>query len=224
MARRKKRESEKKGPGKRTLVCRRKSQAIFDGRRRVPRKFMEFSGDSGIEKNSPFFPLVSSHSKRMGGNKREKGARNRRNNGSLRASIFDRCPEKTREKNPPGTDLRSVPRVFLSDQRWLCRKWHAIFGKAISVRLSTCFTRSFRAPIRDRCPEGTVVSSDFDTFSSSDISPDSFGVRGKPVLFLKEKGPGREKNSPFFRRKKGPEIGGKPVFFTEPFHGSGKKF
>ena len=28
-----------------TLVCRRKSLAIFDVRRRVPRKFMEFSGD-----------------------------------------------------------------------------------------------------------------------------------------------------------------------------------
>ena len=28
-----------------TLVCRRKSQAIFDDRRRVPRKLIEFSGD-----------------------------------------------------------------------------------------------------------------------------------------------------------------------------------
>ena len=94
--------------------------------------------------------------------------------------------------------------------------------------------------------EKNGFSSDFDTFSSSDISPDSgspqipkesegtavppiskksegkarffsraiYGskkktrVRGKPVLFLKEKGPGRGKNSPFFRRKKGPEIRG----------------
>ena len=29
-----------------TLFCRRKSQAIFDGRGRVPRKFIEFSGDN----------------------------------------------------------------------------------------------------------------------------------------------------------------------------------
>ena len=82
--------------------------------------------------------------------------------------------------------------------------------------------------------EKNGFSSDFDTFFSSDISPDSFGVRGKPVLFLifpptpsesgeirpffstpsesekkdQEKGPGRGKNSPFFLRKKGPEIGG----------------
>ena len=79
------------------------------------------------------------------------------------------------------------------------------------------------APIGDRSPEGFfhVFSpgidrrsmpgenrcfSDFDTFSSSDISPDSFGVRGKPVLFLKEKGPGRGKNSPFFFQKKGPSL------------------
>ena len=55
---------EKKGPGKRTLVCRRKSQAIFDGRRRIPRKFMEFSGDSGIVKNSPFFSDISPDSER----------------------------------------------------------------------------------------------------------------------------------------------------------------
>ena len=39
MARKKTRESEE------TLLCRRKSQAIFDGRGRVPRKFIEFSGD-----------------------------------------------------------------------------------------------------------------------------------------------------------------------------------
>ena len=70
-------------------------------------------------------------------------------------------------------------------------------GKSIEIGgkpvFFTCFTRSFRAPISDRCPEGTVVSSDFDTFSSSE---------------------GRRKNSPFFFQKKGPEIGGKPVFFT----------
>ena len=41
-----------------TLVSRRKSQAIFDGRRRVPRKFHEFSGDR-----------VPSDFKEMGGNK-----------------------------------------------------------------------------------------------------------------------------------------------------------
>ena len=120
--------------------------------------------------------------------------------------------------------------------------------------------------------EKNGFSSDFDTFSSSDISPDSGSPqipkesegtavlpipkeserkarffsrailwlgeknasRGKPVLFLifpptpkesgeirpffstpsesekkdQEKGPGRGKNSPFFLRKKGPEIGG----------------
>ena len=103
--------------------------------------------------------------------------------------------KKTCEKNPPGSDLRSVPLrkkrvflrfryfflfryfprllrssgktrpfsfrkrtrkrkkfalfpcVFLSDRRWLCRKWHAIFGKAISARLSTCF---FPLPLRGR--------------------------------------------------------------------------
>ena len=59
--RNKTRESEK------TLVCRRKSQAIFDGRHRVPRKFMEFSGDrvpsdfkeiGGNKASLPFFKIL----------------------------------------------------------------------------------------------------------------------------------------------------------------------
>ena len=41
------------------------------------------------------------------------------------------------------------------------RTLRAILGGPIPARLYTCFTRSFRAPISDRCPEGTVVSSDF---------------------------------------------------------------
>ena len=49
---------------KRTLVCRRKSQAIFDGRRRVPSDSEGIGGDDG----------------------------------SLRAPIEDRCPERSRKK------------------------------------------------------------------------------------------------------------------------------
>ena len=48
MARKKTREWEE------TLLCRRKSLAIFDGRGRVPRKFYEFSGDRE-EKIEDFF-------------------------------------------------------------------------------------------------------------------------------------------------------------------------
>ena len=47
--RKKTRESEE------TLLCRRKSLAIFDGRGRVPRKFIEFSGDNE-KKSKIFFP------------------------------------------------------------------------------------------------------------------------------------------------------------------------
>ena len=76
--------------------------------------------------------------------------------------------------------------------------------------------KTLRAPISDRCPcEKKRVFSDFwplfeiflpisdrikkrkekgRIFSSSDISPDSEGVRGKLVLFLSEKGPGRGKS------------------------------
>ena len=41
------------------------------------------------------------------------------------------------EKNPSGHRSSIGASRFLSDQRWLCRKWHAIFGKAISARLSS---------------------------------------------------------------------------------------
>ena len=38
-----------------TLLCRRKSLAIFDGRGRVPRKFIEFSGDNEKKDRRSFF-------------------------------------------------------------------------------------------------------------------------------------------------------------------------
>ena len=38
-----------------TLLCRRKSLAIFDGRGRVPRKFIEFSGDNEKKDESYFY-------------------------------------------------------------------------------------------------------------------------------------------------------------------------
>ena len=38
-----------------TLLCRRKSQAIFDGRGRVPLKFIEFSGDNEKKDLRSFF-------------------------------------------------------------------------------------------------------------------------------------------------------------------------
>ena len=104
------------------------------------------------------------------------------NNGSFRAPIRDRCPEgtsKTREKNPPGSDLRSVPRVFLSDRRSVKKSlWAPIFDRCPaffyrpmngSVKKSLRGPRSpigppkntriggdggsLRAPIENRCPE-----------------------------------------------------------------------
>ena len=104
----------------------------------------------------------------MGGNKREKGAKNGR-----KTRVFFLCPCGAEEKksceigrngrplrfrenrrgpgikNSEKKSLRSVcPAFFLSDQRWLCRKWHAIFGKAISARLSSPIFSPTAGPLR----------------------------------------------------------------------------
>ena len=70
-------------------------------------------------------------------------------------------------------------------------------------------TRRLPSQIASDLRRETSVSSHFDTFSYSDICPDSEGVRGKPVLFLifpptpKESG----KIRPFFPT---------PILFTIP--------
>ena len=51
-------------------------------------------------------------------------------------------PFSERKRTRKRKKFALFPCVFLSDRRWLCRKWHAIFGKAISARLSTCFSPS----------------------------------------------------------------------------------
>ena len=96
------------------------------------------------------------------------------------------------------------------------------FRKRTDFPRLACFTRSFRAPISDRCPEGTVVSSDFDTFSSSDISPDS----GSPQIPKESEGTAvlpipkeSERKARFYSlcpagaEEKKTRVRGKPVLF-----------
>ena len=83
------------------------------------------------------FPL-----RRRGKEKRDRGPRGRFSTGDERFLRF-----RWKEKFSIFPSFALFPCVFLSDRRWLCRKWHAIFGKAISARLSTCF---FPLPLRGR--------------------------------------------------------------------------
>ena len=46
-------------------------------------------------------------------------------------------------------EIRAAGGLRKVELRWLCRKWHAIFGKAISNRI-----KKRGAPIEDRCPKG----------------------------------------------------------------------
>ena len=46
-------------------------------------------------------------------------------------------------------EIRAAGGLRKVELRWLCRKWHAIFGKAISDRI-----KKRGAPIEDRCPGG----------------------------------------------------------------------
>ena len=174
-----------------TLLCRRKSLAIFDGRGRKEkssiflfpeRKIFDLSFleserkarfyslcPAGAEEKKtrvrgkpvlflifpptpsesgeirPFFPTPSESEKKD----QEKGPSSAVEN-RLRFSTADEGPPKIHgifggQRNRKKFAL--FPCVFLSDRRWLCRKWHAIFGKAISARLSTCF---FPLPLRGR--------------------------------------------------------------------------
>ena len=101
-----------------------------------------------------------------------------------------------------------MAKIFLPSHIWLrffCRamKWLRFFCRAIygSVK-KTCEKNGFSSDFWPLFPKEKGRN-----FSYSDISPDSFGVRGKPVLFLKEKGPGIGKSI---------EIGGNNGSFRAP--------
>ena len=95
------------------------------------------------------------------------------------APIVDRGPRKLHAIFG-GSDQRSVPRGFFSrsfslgtDQRSVPRENRCFLRFFQNRRKTRLFPRSFRAPISDRCPERTVVSSDFE---KSEENPSFFST------------------------------------------------
>ena len=76
-----------------TLLCRRKSLAIFDGRGRVPRKFIEFSGDNEKKDGSYFYRPIN-------GSVKIASMRRARSKIGLPSSIFLSSNRKRRRVPP----------------------------------------------------------------------------------------------------------------------------
>ena len=101
------------------------------------------------------------------------------------------------------------PCVFLSDRRWLCRKWHAIFGGAISARLSSPKERKGEKRSVKKSQKGARNRRKTRVFKI--FLPISF-LLSSPGPFSFRKRTGFSRLACFSH-----------VFFSESFHGSGKK-